>query len=219
MGFDAAHFFVERTALWIGDYNDDALEIEVTVPYVGAIEIVGFVDGDPPSSLILRDSNGDIVGADGDSSDPDGDRDGLRLFSNVLPVGTYYLDLEGDDGEFGNYSVELFCETGSPTVSSSPTLEPTATPTVEPTAFHQNRTVSCGETTAGSFCCGTATYVPVQIDDANAGTVTFDWSLTTNSGNLSGIGVVLYEDAPTGNIGDIIALSTGLAIWDLYTSQ
>ena len=102
--------------------------------------------------------------------------------------------------------------TSSPT--DSPSMEPTVIPSESPTesvSSFQNRTIECGESTDGSFCCGTVTNVAVFIDAVNAGTVTFDWSLSTDSGNLSGIGVVLYRGhGHSGGIdfGDTIALST-----------
>ena len=156
-----------------GDYNDETVRFNVTFPFDGALAITAQIDGDSDflRSLIVRDSDGNIVGADGDTSDPDGTSDGVRLLPSPLAAGTYTVDLEGEPATFGVFNVQIDCESAAPT--RSPTApSPTATPT------YPEYGVQCNEQTIGSYDGGT---IEFDVETAFDGDVSFLATLTSNN--------------------------------------
>ena len=107
----------------------------MTVPFDGDITFSALIGDSAPDSVVIRDSNGDIVGADADSNDPDGTFDGVRTV-NDLGSGTYTV-IVFDGALRGAFSVAVECSSDSPT--AAPTMEPTPSPTNPLTI------VSCGD--------------------------------------------------------------------------
>ena len=113
-------------------------------------------------SLTVYDSDGNIVGDDGDIVlDPDGTADGLILITPA-DQGTYTVELEGEPGVIGVFSVDILCETPDPTV------EPTGSPTPSPTAFFLDSVVLSEDSDAeGSFALNGLQQLAFEIEDDN----------------------------------------------------
>jgi len=63
-----------------GVYNGDLVVVDVYIPFDGDMTFYAQIFGDSnvPRVLLIRDINGVIIAADGDSSDPDGVSNGIR---------------------------------------------------------------------------------------------------------------------------------------------